>query len=180
MGETLTDTAESENLSMRQNSNRENREIPLVSDSAESERFANVSDGKANMYADGKSDGSVVPATTTNNGATEAPAESDEGRDPAKRNAEQDTLHRTPGRIQGKSCGLAGVREAANFALDLRQEPYEVILHVRVCAGGGPKGPSLPRYCYFACSVFRGRPRGRMERSSPSRFANRSTHASLP
>jgi hypothetical protein len=99
MGETLADTAESENLSMRQDSDRENREIPLVSDSAESERFANVSDGTANMYADGKSHGSVVPATTTNNGGTKAPAESDEGRDPAKRNAEQDTLHRTPRRI---------------------------------------------------------------------------------
>ena len=146
MGETLADTAESENLSMRQDSNRENREIPLVSDSAESERFANVSDGTANMHADGKSHGSIVPATTTNNGGHEAPAESDEGRDPAKRNAEQDNLHRTPRRIQGKSCGLAGVREVANdFALDLRQEPYEVILHVRVCAGGGPRGPSLPR-----------------------------------
>ena len=145
MGETLAGTAESENLSMRQHSNRENREIPLVSDSAESERSANVSDGKADMHADGKSHGSVVPATTTNNGGTIAPAESNEGRDPAERNAEQDTLHRTPCRI-GKSCGLAGVREFANdVALDSRQEPYEVILHVRVCAGGGPQGPSLPR-----------------------------------
>jgi hypothetical protein len=141
---------ESENLSMQRDSNRENREIPLVSDSAESERFANVSDGTANMYADGKSHGSVVPATTTNNGGNEAPAESDEGRDPAKRNAEQGTLHRTPRRIQSKSCGLAGVREVANdFALDLRQEPYEVILHVRVCAGGGPRGPSLPRFQFL-------------------------------
>jgi len=104
--------------------------------SNESERFANVSDGTANMHADGTSHGSVVPATTTNNSGTIAPAESNEGRDPAERNAEQDTLHRTPYRI-GKSCGLAGVREVANdFALDSRQVPYEVILHVRVCAGG--------------------------------------------
>ena len=113
MGETLADTAESENLSMRQDSNRENREIPLVSDSIETERSANVSDGKADKHVDGKSDGSVVPATTTNNGATEAPAKSDEGRDSAKRNAEQDTLHRTLGRFPSKSRGLAGVREAA-------------------------------------------------------------------
>lgn len=126
MGETLADTAESENLSMRQDSNRENREIPLVSDSAESERFANVSDGKANMHADGKSHGSVVPTTMANNGATEAPAESHEGRDPAKRNAEQDTLHRTQGRIQGKSRGLAGVREAARKDSTLK---FTALLH---------------------------------------------------
>ena len=111
---------------MRQNSNRENREIPLVSDSAESERFANVSDGNANMHADGKSHGSVVPATTTNDGATEAPVESDEGRDSAKRNAEQDTVPRTQGRIQGKSCGLAGVREAARKDSTLK---FTALLH---------------------------------------------------
>ena len=126
MGEMLADTAESENLSMRQHSNRENREIPLVSDSAESERSANVSDSKADMHADGKSHGSVVPATTTNNGATEVPAESDEGRDPAKRNAEQDTLHRTQVRTQGKSCGLAGVREAARKDSTLK---FTALLH---------------------------------------------------
>ncbi len=126
MGETLAGTAESENLSMRQHSNRENREIPLVSDSAESERSTNVSDSKADMYADGKSHGSVVPATTTNNGGTEAPAESDEGRDPAKRNAEQDTLHRTQGRIQSKSCGLHGVREAARKDSTLK---FTALLH---------------------------------------------------
>lgn len=58
MGETPPDTAESENLSMRPYSNRENREIPLVSDSLESERSANVSGGKADMHAGGKSHGS--------------------------------------------------------------------------------------------------------------------------
>src|SRR5487761_1304693 len=55
-------TAESANLSMRQYSNREGREVPFVSDSAESERSANVSDGKADMHADAKSDGSVEPS----------------------------------------------------------------------------------------------------------------------
>ena len=28
---------------------------------------------------------------------------------------------------------------------DLRQEPYAVTLHVRICAGGGQQWPSLPR-----------------------------------
>ncbi|HEX7446283.1 MAG TPA: group II intron reverse transcriptase/maturase, partial [Pirellulales bacterium] len=126
MGETPPDTAESENLSMRPYSNRENREIPLVSDSLESERSANVSDGKADMHVGGKSHGSVVPATTTNNGAAETPAESDEGRDPAKRNAKQDTLHRTPGRNQSKSCGLDGVRKAARKDSTLK---FTALLH---------------------------------------------------
>ena len=28
---------------------------------------------------------------------------------------------------------------------DSRQEPYAVVPHVRICAGGGEKSPSLPR-----------------------------------
>src|SRR5690349_9604857 len=32
-----------------------------------------------------------------------------------------------------------------DFALDSRQEPYEVILHVRICAGGRRQRRSLPR-----------------------------------
>ncbi len=28
---------------------------------------------------------------------------------------------------------------------DLRQEPYAVVPHVRICAGGGGQPPSLPR-----------------------------------
>ena len=100
---------------MPQHSNRENRELPSVSQlTFDWERSANVSDGKADMHADGKSHESVVPTTTANNGAAEAPAESDEGRDSAKRNAEQTALCRTPGRNKRRSRGLHGVREAAN------------------------------------------------------------------
>jgi len=114
MGETPADAAESENLSMPRHSNRENRELPSVSQlTFDWERSANVSDGKADMYADGKSHESIVPTTTANNGAAEAPAESDEGRGSAKRNAEQTALCRTPGRNKRRSCGLHGVREAA-------------------------------------------------------------------
>ena len=65
------------------------------------------------MNADRKSDDSIVPATSANNGAAEAPAESAEERDSAKRNAQQAALHRTPSRIKRKSRGLHGVREAA-------------------------------------------------------------------
>jgi hypothetical protein len=144
MGETPADAAESENLSMPQHSNRENREIPSVSQlTFDWERSANVSDGKADMHAGGKSHESVVLTTTANNSAAEALAESDEGRDSAKRNVEQTALCRTPGRIKRRSRGLHGVREAARkdtngFAFDSRQEPYEVVPHVRICAGGRP------------------------------------------
>ena len=78
-GKTPADAAESGNLSMPQNSNRENREIPSVSQSTfDWERSANAPGGNADMHADGKSHESVVLTTTANNGAAEAPAESDE------------------------------------------------------------------------------------------------------
>ena len=101
------------------------------------------------MNANRKSDGFVVPATTANKGAAEAPAEPSEERDPAKRNAKQSALRRTPSRKR-KLRGLHGVREAArkdrNFTPDSRQEPYEVIPHVRICAGGRRKRRFLPRW----------------------------------
>ena len=101
------------------NSRRENREILLVSVMGgwpvhrQAERSENVTGGTADMNAGRKSDESVVPATSANNDATEASAESIEERDSAKRNALQPASLRTLGRDQGKSCGLHGVREAA-------------------------------------------------------------------
>ena len=47
---------------MSENFKRENREIPTVSDSVESERSANAPGGTAGVHAVGKSDGSVVCA----------------------------------------------------------------------------------------------------------------------
>jgi len=95
------------------------------------------------MNAHRKSDESVVPATPANNGATEAPAESAEERDSAKRNAKQAALHRTPCRPKRKTRGLYGVRED-DFAPDSRQEPGEVIPHAGICAGGAGQPASLP------------------------------------
>src|SRR5438105_7021872 len=37
------------------------------------------------------------------------------------------------------------IRRSASSRHDLRQEPYAVTLHVRICAGGGQQRPSLPR-----------------------------------
>lgn len=76
-------------------------------------RSENVADGTAEMNADRKSDGSVVPTKPANKGGAEPSAESVEERDPAKKNAEQEALRRTPSRNKRKSRGLIGVREAA-------------------------------------------------------------------
>ncbi|UCC32316.1 MAG: group II intron reverse transcriptase/maturase, partial [Phycisphaerales bacterium] len=78
------------------------------------------------MNANRKSDESVVPATSANNDAAEASAESTEERDSAKRNAPQPALSRTPGRTHGKSRGLHGVREAARKDRVLR---FTALLH---------------------------------------------------
>lgn len=110
---------------MSGNSKRENREIPTVSDTG-SERSANASGGKAGMHAVGKSDGPIVPAKPTNNGGADPSAELVEGRGPAKRNASQDALRRTPSRNQRRSRGLAGVREAARKDGKLR---FTALLH---------------------------------------------------
>jgi retron-type reverse transcriptase len=112
---------------MPENSKRENREIPMVSKSHDEERSANATGGTADAYAVGKSDGSIVPATSANNGAAEASAESAEERDPAERNVSQVALRRTPSRKQKrKSRGLAGVREAARGSSRLK---FTALLH---------------------------------------------------
>ena len=88
---------------MSENFKRENREIPSVSQlTFDWERSANVSDGTADMYADGKSDEPVLPATSTNNDGSEPLAESSEERGSAERNVAQAALHRTPSRIKRK------------------------------------------------------------------------------
>ncbi len=111
---------------MSGNSKRENREIPIVSNSKDEERSVNVSDGTADVYAMGKSDGSIVPANPTNKDGAEPSAESAEERDPAKRNVDQSALHRTPSRTKRRSRGLAGVREAARKDSRLK---FTALLH---------------------------------------------------
>lgn len=78
------------------------------------------------MNANRKSDESVVPATSANNDAAEASAESAEERDSAKRNAEQEALDRTQSRTKPKSRGLHGVREAARKDSTLK---FTALLH---------------------------------------------------
>ena len=77
------------------------------------QRSENLSGGTADMNANGESDGSIVPLNPANKGGTEPPAESAEGRGPARSNTDQSNLRRTPSRKTRRSSGLNGVRKAA-------------------------------------------------------------------
>jgi hypothetical protein len=104
--------------------------------------------------ADEKSDTPVVPKNLPNKGALHA--EAAEGRGVAEGNAGEAPTHWTQSRGR-VLMGLEGLREAAAgiggntptrrcaSRHDPRQEPYAVIPHVRICAGGGGQPPSLPR-----------------------------------
>ena len=53
---------------------------------------------------------------------------------------------------------------------DLRQEPYAVTLHVRICAGGGQQWPSLPRPCSVRDAGARNTDTNRRFRSCTPQF----------
>lgn len=107
--------ARSKTLSMRRSSLNRNWEISSVP----AEQLAAGGSGKANgrtpdVHADEKSDACVLPMNDPNKGAASkpVPAEDLEGRQAAKRNAEQPPAPRTQRRTRA-SMGLDGVREAA-------------------------------------------------------------------
>ena len=133
---------------MCENFKRENREIPSVSESIGSGRSENVTDGNADAYTDGKSDDSIVPAKRANKTRTLA-AELVEERESPKGNTNPKALPRTQCH-NGESIGWNVYDKYGECKFTRsshpREEPYEVVLHVRICAGGGPRGPFLPRY----------------------------------
>jgi hypothetical protein len=139
-GEEQSDAAESQTLCMRGNSRRENREIPSVSHLAFNwERSENVSDGTADMYADGKSHDPIVPAKRANKAGTPA-AESVEERGSPRGNDDRTSWSQTQ-RWKWPVIMLRSATAGRDTCLDRlipREEPYEVMLHVRICAGGGP------------------------------------------
>jgi len=77
------------------------------------ERSANLSEGTADMNADGKSDEPIVPSTSANNDSAELSAELSEESGSTKRNVSQTNSPRTQDRISRKSSRLHHVREAA-------------------------------------------------------------------
>lgn len=78
------------------------------------------------MNARGKSDGPIVPMSPANNGEAESPAESAEGRGPARRNTQPPNLDRTQKPESRRSHGLHGVREAAAGSRTLK---FNNLLH---------------------------------------------------
>jgi hypothetical protein len=115
------------------------------------------------MHERGKSDGPIVPAKPPNNGGgtrldpgrpKPSPAEEVEGRGPAKGNRRESRTLRTQCRNNGRTrlSRRYVERDVVMHVMSRpfprhypRQEPDAVIPPVRICAGGGPKGPSLPR-----------------------------------
>ena len=90
------------------------------------QRSENLTEGDADMNAEGESDERIVPANPTNNGEAESPAESGEESRSAKRNIDPSNLDRTPSRTSRRSSGLVGVREAARKDRDLK---FTALLH---------------------------------------------------
>src|SRR5919106_6042444 len=145
-------TAESETLGMCGNSMRENRETLQTPTLDGSEgRSKKAKSRNVDVHVCGESDGLIVPTKRANKVDAHAlAAESAEERRRAKGNAPQAYLRRT----QSRGCesqGLWRVRQAARKKrvagrhMNPRQEPYEVIPHVRIRAGGRSQGRSLPR-----------------------------------
>jgi hypothetical protein len=103
------------------------------------------------MHGHEKSDLAIV-ATKPANKAERSAAEPVERRAGAKGNAGQQGTHRTQNRAS-VSQALERIRRAVgNRARDitltvthLRWEPYALIGHVRICAGGAQQWASLPR-----------------------------------
>ena len=130
------------------NSMRENRETLQAPTLDGVGRSKKAKSRNFDMHVCGESDGLIVPAKRANKvDAYGLAAESAEGRRPTKGNAPQAHSRRT----QSRGCesqGLWRVRQAARVAgrhMNPRQEPYEVIPHVRIRAGGRSQGRSLPR-----------------------------------
>ncbi len=102
------------------------------------ERSENVSDGNADMHADRKSDGPIVPAKRANKAGTPG-AESVEERGSPKGNAwtadSPRTQSRNPREIGGHNVRRVGIVINPDRHYP-REEPDEVVPHVRICAGG--------------------------------------------
>ena len=144
--------AESETLSMRGNSMHENRETP----STPSARWPGPVGEDLSVVARHVRCWGFERTHSTHEAGEQRrgqAAEPVEGRGLAKgtrrRTHVPDTVPDTtcfgvgrsalPAHERTKGCRCAAHRHHP------RWEPYEVVPQVRVCAGGGPKGPSLPR-----------------------------------
>ena len=96
----------------------------------------------------GKSDKPIVPEKDANKARVKpCSAERQEGRGLAKGNSAEQTRFWTQGQVDLHHA-LDRIREVATRDRERyypRQEPGAVISLAGICAGGGPKGPFLPR-----------------------------------
>lgn len=133
------------------NSSHGNREVPwlTVETGCHGPRWESPRE-KPTMHGHGKSDGCVVPLKGSNNGRALQPAESPEGRHPAKGNRGQHARVRTQ-RRSALSCALTSIRQPVTndgpspvtplstgltARQHLRQEPGAGNPHAGICAGG--------------------------------------------
>ena len=138
--ELSTDAAESETLSMRGNSmhgNRETLEAPPPDGGGG--RSDKALCRTADMHVSRESDGLIVPEKRANKAGLKA-AESVEGRGSTKGNDMQVLLaadsepRKAWHRHAWRTSGLRPTRNTQG------RSRYEVVLHVRICAGGRPQG----------------------------------------
>ncbi len=102
------------------------RETPEASASREAGRSEKAQRHKSDMHASGESDSSIVPKKRANNDpGAPGSAESGEGRELTKENAEPSLRDRTQ-RRKPRSRGLLGVREAAQRDQTMR---FNNLLH---------------------------------------------------
>lgn len=120
------DTAESETLSMRENSMRENREVPETpTPDGGVGRSGKVDDREPDMHVSGKSDKLVVPTKRANKAGQQAVEEPVEGRRLTKGNVL--AVGRVPDtEPEGRVDRLEGVRQAARRD---RKARFTALLH---------------------------------------------------
>ena len=122
-GESDVAPTESETTGTVENFPHGSRETPETSASWEADRSEKARCHKSDMYVSGESDSSIVPKKRANNDGVPPSAESVEGRELTKENAEPSLRDRTQ-RRKPRSRGLLGVREAAQ-----RDKRMRFILH---------------------------------------------------
>ena len=152
--ELIGDATESQTLRMDRHSPRGNRETPETPLPVGGRgRLGKVADRTPNMYVNGESDDPIVPGKQANKVGPKPAAESVEGGDRPRgtlpnrpRTGHRAGIPRRPVLVAyGQHPVGNSYSDQCFHVIHPRQEPYEVVPHVRIRAGGGPKGPSLPR-----------------------------------
>ena len=146
------DAAESQTPCMCGNSMRENRETRATPSSDGDEGRSGKAKGRMpDMHVAGESDGLIVPAKRANKAGTPAAEFVEERGSPKGIRGPEGLAKDTEPKRRVEPAGTCTASKECGFVFRTpdryypREEPYEVVLHVRICAGGRPQGRSLPR-----------------------------------